>query len=126
MRRLWIGLGLLLGLLAIGLGLLVFSEGFFREFSANLEEAARLSMAEDWPAAVEKAEKSRAMWQRYYRFFSATTDHEPIEEVQELFARLELYSRERIAVDFSAVCRSLSKLAEAINESHNLRWWSIL
>lgn len=126
MRRLWLGIGLLLSLLAIGLGFLFFSEGFFREFSANLEEASRLALAEDWVAATEKAEKSREMWIQYHRFFSASTDHEPIEEIQELFALLEIYAREHMAAEFSCVCQSLSNLAEAINESHNLRWWSIL
>ena len=126
MRRLWIGLGLLLGLLAISLGLLFFSEGFFDAFSANLEEAAELALAEDWSAARSKAEESQVMWQRCYRFFSAATDHGPIEDVQELFALLEIYARTQRGVEFASVCRSLSNLAEAINESHNLRWWSIL
>ncbi len=126
MKRLWIGLGLLLVLLAIGLGLLFFSQHFFDSFSANLEEAAELAMEKNWPAATEKAEKSRAMWQRCYQFFSAISDHEPIEAVQELFSRLELYAREQMYMEFSTVCKSLAKLADAINESHNLRWWSIL
>ena len=126
MRRLWLGVGLLLALLSIGLGLLIFSDGFFREFSANLEAASQLALAEDWAAATEKAEKSREMWDLSHRFFSASTDHEPIEEIQELFALLEIYAREHMAAEFSCVCQSLAHLGEAINESHNLHWWSIL
>ena len=29
-------------------------------------------------------------------------------------------------VDFSAVCRSLAHMARVIEESHGLKWWSVL
>ena len=126
MRRLWLGIGLLLALLALGIGLLFFSNCFFQAFSSNWEAAAEFALAGDWASATKKAEESRAMWQQSYRFFSASTDHEPIEEVQELFSLLEIYARDRRNVEFSTVCQSLTNLGDAINESHNLRWWSIL
>mgnify|MGYP003304412216 CR=1 FL=1 len=39
MGRLWIGIGLLLALLAIGIGMLAAGSLFFREISENLEQA---------------------------------------------------------------------------------------
>lgn len=126
MNRLWIGIGILIILLALGLGLLWGSTVFFREFSRNMEQAAELALGGNWSAAVEKAMNGRSQWERYRRFWSAFTDHEPVEEMQDLFSQLEVYQARCLEVDFATICHSLSHLAEAIDESHNLRWWSVL
>ena len=126
MNRLWIGVGILVVLLAMGIGLLVGSRVFFQEFTENLEQAEAYATAGNWSAAEEKAEKSRRQWERYCRFWSAFTDHEPMEEVEELFSWLGMYQQRRLDVDYASVCRSLVRVAEAIRETHGLHWWSIL
>ena len=126
MNRLWIGVTILALLLAMGIGLLWGSEVFFDKFAENLEQAQSFAMAGNWAAAGEKAEKSRRQWETYHRFWAAFTDHEPVEEVEKLFECLQLYSKRQLEVDYATVCQSLVHLAEAINESHSLRWWSIL
>lgn len=126
MRRLWIGVTILALLLVMGIALLWGSEVFFDKFAENLEQAERLAMAGNWVSAGEKAEKSRRQWETYHRFWAAFTDHEPVEEVEELLARLQVYRDMQLPVDYAAVCQSLVHLAEAINESHSLYWWSIL
>lgn len=126
MNRLWIGIGILVVLLAMGITMLCISWDFYEDFSADLEQAGELALAGNWQAAGEKAEKSREKWEQYRRFWSASTDHEPVEQMQKLFSQLEIYQKRQLAVDFAAVCRDLVHLAEAVDEFHSLRWWSIL
>lgn len=126
MNRLWIGIGILVVLFALAVGLLFGSRAFFEDFSDNLEQAGQLALAGNWVSAGEKAAKSRAQWEKYRHFWSAFTDHEPMEQMQELFLRLEIYRQKQLEVDFATVCGSLVQMAEAIDESHSLKWWSIL
>ena len=126
MGRLWIGVGILAVMLAMAIGLLWGSQAFFEDFSDNLEQDGASALAGNWTSATQKAEKSRAQWEKYRHFWSAFTDHEPMEQMQELFSRLEIYRQKQLEVDFAAVCGSLVQMAEAIDESHSLKWWSVL
>ena len=126
MNRLWIGVGILVLLLAMGIGILWGSTVFFGKFSENLEQAGELALVGNWTAATEKAAKSRAQWEYWQHFWSAFTDHEPMEQMQTLFSQLEVYQQKQLEVDFATVCRSLVQLADAIDESHNLKWWGLL
>ena len=126
MLRLWIGIGILAVLLAMGIGLLWGSSVFFEELSEDLQQAGDFALAGNWQAAGEKVEKSREKWEAYRPFWASFTDHEPVEQVQNLFSQLEVYRMRRLEVDFATVCRNLSHVAEAIDESHGLRWWSVL
>lgn len=126
MLRLWIGIGILAILLAMGIGLLWGSGVFFEELSQDLQQAGDFALAGNWQAAGEKVEKSREKWEAYRPFWASFTDHEPVEQMQNLFAQLELYRTRQLEVEFAAVCRNLVHVAEAIDESHSLRWWSVL
>ena len=126
MLRLWIGIGILAILLAMGIGLLWGSGVFFEELSQDLQQAGDFALAGNWQAAGEKVEKSREKWEAYRPFWASFTDHEPVEQMQNLFAQLELYRTRQLEVEFAAVCRNLVHVAEAIDESHGLKWWSIL
>ena len=126
MLRLWIGIGILAILLAMGIGLLWGSSVFFKELSEDLQQAGDFALAGNWQAAGEKVEKSREKWEAYRPFWASFTDHEPVEQMQNLFSQLELYRARQLEVEFAAVCRNLVHVAEAIDEAHGLRWWSVL
>lgn len=126
MKRMWIGIFLLLIIGATGIVMLFFSAYFYRHFSETLTDAKTFALAENWEDASQKAQEADALWQRYRRFLSASTDHEPVEEIELLLSRLRLYEKQRMTVDFADICQSLCHLCEAIDESHNLKWWSIL
>ena len=126
MLRLWIGIGILAILLAMGIGLLWGSGVFFEELSQDLQQAGDFALAGIWQAAGEKVEKSREKWEAYRPFWASFTDHEPGEQMQNLFSQLELYRARQLEVEFAAVCRNLVHVAEAIDETHGLRWWSVL
>ncbi len=126
MKRLWIGVGFLVALLAGSLFLLTFSVGFCREFSETLDDACALALEENWPSATEKADNCYKNWKKQQHLLAAFTDHEPIEQVDSLFSQLALYGEKRMSVEFASVCRQLRHCAKAIDESHSLKWWTIL
>ena len=57
---------------------------------------------------------------------AAVVDHEPMEEVESLFAQLDVYLKARDPVAYCACCASLEVFARAIGESHSVSWWSLL
>lgn len=126
MNRLWIGIGLLAALLAVGVAMLFVSRDFHETFTESLEQASRSAMAGNWQDAGQQAAKGKEKWERYQRFWAAFTDHEPVEDMENLFSQLEVYQARQLEVDFAAVCQNLVNLAAAMDESHSLSWWSLL
>ena len=126
MKRLWIGVVLLTVMLATGVAMLLVSRDFYGKFSDTLDQAGEYALAENWVAAGDKLRESQRLWEQYRRFWAASTDHEPVEEVQRLFSQLEVYEKCRQATEFAAICRSIVHRAESIDEAQSLKWWSIL
>ena len=126
MKRLWIGVILLSIMLVSSMGMLLFSRSFYKGFSETLEAAADAALSGSWEDAEKNSRQAQMQWDRHHRFFASFTDHEPVEEIELLLSRLELYQHARLAIDFADTCKSLAHLCEAIDESHNLKWWSVL
>ena len=126
MKRFWIGIALLVILLAGGVAMLEFSQDFYDGLSHKLELAADAALAGHWSEAEKLSQQAKMQWSRHHRFFASFTDHEPIEDVQLLFMKLELYQQAQLTVDFADACCALEQLCEAIDETHNLNWWSVL
>ena len=126
MKRGWIGAGLLVGLLVIGLLVTWFMDKIHSEISEELEFAARFVMAENWEEAAEAAEDAYEDWQEKWHFSAAFADHEPMEQIDALFAQLHPYLTDRDSVSFAAACRELARQIEAIGDAHGLNWWNLL
>ena len=126
MKRLWIGVALLVLMLIGGIVMLLLSHSFYSRFAATLESAADAALSDNWSDAERSAQDAARQWRRYHRFLASFTDHEPIENVELLLARLVLFQNAQLKVDFADACKSLAHLCEAIDESHNLKWWSVL
>lgn len=126
MKRLWIGVALLVVMLAGSVAMMLLSHRFYRNFSDTLESAADAALSENWSAAEALTRQATQQWQRHRRFLASFTDHEPVEDVQLLLSRLVLFQNAQLAVDFADTCKSLAHLSEAIDESHSLNWWSVL
>ena len=126
MKRFWIDIAMLGVMLAGSIAMLLFSHSFYDAFSETLESAADAALSGHWSEAEKLSQQAKLQWSRSRRFFASFTDHEPVEDVQLLFMKLELYQQARLTVDFADACKSIAHLCEAIDESHNLNWWSVL
>lgn len=126
MTRSKIGAWLLLILLLVGLisswGMVRFSD----PIGEAADQAASAALREDWKEAETLANQARDRWQKYWGFCAAFADHGPMENINGLFAQLEVYARSRDAQNFAAVCAQLSQDAKAIGEAHSLKWWNLL
>ena len=126
MKRLIIGTAVLLFLLILGLVLSISMENIFSPIMDDLDSAATAAAQGEWAQARQLAEKAQARWQRYHPLTAAFSDHAPMEELDGLFARLEVYAHQQAQTAFCAVCGHLSTLAEEVVENHRLRWWTFL
>ncbi len=126
MRRLYLGAGLLAALLAAGIVLASLFVRLHEPISAALEQAQGAALAGDWEETSRLLQSVHQDWKGFRRFTAAVADHEPMEEMDAYFSRLEAECRMRQADEFAADCAELARLAEAMAESQKLTWWNLL
>ena len=120
--------GILLMLVLLGLSILL-SAGMCRlrkTLSRELTEAARLALAENWPAADRVTADAVRRWERSRKLVAAVVDHELLEETEKMLSELAVYRSRKLSAEYATVCLCLAKQAEAIGESQSLRWWQLL
>ena len=126
MNRLWIGIAMLVLFLGLGLGSMFLLNRFREPVTEALETAAAEVLAGNPAGGMEKARQARAFWERYRRGLAAVTSHEPMEEMEALFARLAVYGQAEAWTEYAACCVRLARLAEAIAETQSWNWRSLL
>ena len=126
MKRGWIGLALLAVLLASGLLTARKMEEFHSDGAQMLTRAGVYALEDNWAPARELAFQAMKHWQEHREFTAAFADHEPMEDVDCLFAQLPAYARQEDAAHFAAICAELSKRLEAVSNAHSFLWWNVL
>ncbi len=126
MKRLLLGLSVLIALLAGGISV---SAGFSRihdPIAHSLQAAAEAAQEGNWLQAQQLAEAAQQRWEAFWTFTAAFADHAPMDEMDGLFAQLPIYGQQHSEALFPALCTQLAQLAQAIADSHRLRWWTLL
>ena len=126
MRRSRIGLWLLLILLGLGLLVTWAMERFHEPVAGELEAAADHAMSGSWERAALLARFAREDWEKRQWFRAWFADHNPIEEIDGDFARLEIWSAEKDTLSFAAGCAELARKIRAMGEAHSLALENIL
>ena len=126
MRRPYLGIAILLLLLAVSSGIWWGVERVHNNISQYLTQAQRAAEAEDWEKAGEYALYAKAEWERHFHFTAAFADHTPMDEMDGLFAELEVYVQNRESPHFEATCARLILLTQAMADSHSIAWWNVL
>ena len=126
MRRMWIGIGLLALMLAGGLWAADWMQRVHGEMAADLNRGAQLALESRWEEAEHQADRAQRAWQKKRPVTAAFADHEPLEEIDGLFSRLQVLAEGRAVTEFAAECRQLAILADAIADTQGLTWWSLL
>lgn len=120
MKRMWIGAALLGLLLASGLLVTGFMEETHGPSARDLDRAAALALEEDWGKARALTAKVRKNWDKARGLTAAFVDHEPMEEIEGLFSKIDACGNAGDRVGFSANCAFLARMMEALGESHSL------
>lgn len=126
MKRLWLGLLILVLLLAGSILIQMLLYKVHRSIAQDLEQAALSALVQDWQASISLARTALSRWQRWHHFTAAFADHTPMDELDGLFSQLPVYAQNREDPHFAATCKELSFLANAMAESHRLSWWNFL
>ena len=126
MKRIWIGIGLLLGLLAAGILVAEGMEDAHLAASGQMRQASRLALADNWEQAEALTHQARQSWEKKWVFTASLADHEPMDEIDALFAQLMVYAERRRAAEYSAAAMRLACLLESMGRSHTFSWWNLM
>ena len=125
-RRFWYGLGVLAVLLALGLWTAWGMEVLTQPVTHALEQAAQAALNDDMAQGVALADRAQDIWRRNRGRITAVADHGPLEEIDSLFAQVQIYADTGKTADFAAYCTRLAKLVTAVGEAHGLNWQNLL
>ena len=126
MKRIWIGVILLSVLLVTGFWLSGFMKEAHLPVAQDLRRAGELALEEQWERAEAYASRGQALWKKKWPVTAAIADHEPMDEIDALFAQLEVYAEARDQVAYTGLCAHLASLLDAISQSHRLKWWNLM
>lgn len=126
MKRIALGIGLLILMLAVGVGITAAFSALHRPLADRLEQAQAAAVEGDWETAAALARDAGRTWQKYRPFTAAVADHAAIEQMDGLFARLMPLAQLQCAEEFAADCAELARLATAMADSQSLIWWNLL
>ena len=126
MKHFWLGVILLAVLLFAGIGVGAFMDAVHLPVSEALENAAQEALSGTLDEAASTARDAHSRWQSHWRSTAAAADHAPMDEIDSLFAQLDIYAHTGQTAAFAACCAKLSALVHALSESHCLNWWNLL
>lgn len=123
MKRIWIGVGILIVLLAVGILMMQLTDRQLEQTADALQQAAGTG---DWELAVSLAREARQDWNRRCHLMAALTDHADLDLIEGGFAQLEVYGQRNAQTDHAATCAQLSEALRHLKESQKLTWWNLL
>lgn len=122
-RRFYLGAGLLAVILLLGLLTAWAMDKNQQPIADLLEQAAQ---AEQLETGIQLARQAEQGWKATWKWIAAAADHTPMDEIDALFAELEVYAKAGEDVHFSACCKQLASLLRAVSEAHKLSWWNLM
>lgn len=126
MTRTVIGFVLLFALLLSGFAVQYEMEAVHRPIARMLEVSADSSMESDWDTAASLSRSAAYRWKKAWNFSAAFADHEPMEEIDCLFAQLAIYTDQQETLEFAAACQELARRVDAMADAHVLNWQNLL
>lgn len=126
MGRFWLGFGILVLLLGVGIFIHFCADNTQTAIADDLDSAAALALNNDADAAFDLAQKAMTDWNKNWHNTASFADHAPMDEIDSLFAGLAVYQKTNALADFAAYCARISMLVRAIGESQTITWWNLL
>ena len=126
MKRIWIGLVLLGALLIGGIGTGEFMEVAHVPVARDVKQAGEYALQGEWTLAQALVKRGQDRWEEKWPVTAAIADHEPMDEIDALFAQLKTYEKTRDGAAYSALCSHLGSLLEALSQGHRCKWWNLM
>ena len=125
MKRLWIGIALLALILLAGILIPEFLEHNHTPIIHDLERASKLAMEERWDSSQDFSRRAEKKWKKIRPVTATLTDHEPMDEIDALFAQLSIYSAAKDAAAYSSTCVYLASRLQVLGDYHNFTLWNL-
>ena len=125
-KRFWIGVGLLLLLLAVGIWSSWLTGSIHDPISDTLQQASQITLDGDLEQGLQLISKAHDAWKARWHLTACITDHDPMEEIDSVFAQAQAYGQAKNSAAFAACCARLSKLVEAMMDVQQLRLWNLM
>ena len=126
MKRMWLGVGLLVLFLVLGLWGSHAMAKFLDPLSEKLKTAETLAVEGDLDAALALAKEARKDWEKQWHYVAILADHNPMDEIDGHFESLIAYGKAGHNTDFAALCGELSSWVKATADAHRLNWWNLV
>ena len=126
MGRLLLGIGILVLFLIGGLWVGHAMDDVHQAIAQTLDTAALKCLDGDLKGGIALAQQAQNQWDSHWHGTASVADHEPMDEIDGLFAQLEIYGKAGLAADFATYCARLSRLVSAVGEAHSFTWWNLL
>ena len=126
MGRCWLGIGLLVGLLTLGLVSSVAANRTYTRLADTLELAAEQLLTGEQEAGTALARKAQQGWESSRQAIAAVADHEPLEDIDSQFAGLQVYTRVGNFEELAVGCKQLAQLVRSVGDAQGLNWWDLL
>ena len=126
MIRGWFGLGLLVLFLILGFVATMVMDNAHLPTEQLLAQAAEKALDGDFEGAVALGFEAKSRWERHWNGTATVADHSPMDDVDALFAEMDIYAATEEKPHFAAVCKELSQRIHAMAEAHRFSWWNIL
>ena len=119
MSRFRIGAGLLVLLLVVCVWSQLRMSQIQKPIAAEVALAEDYAVREDWPAAAAAVSEAKAAWEENHTFVASLADHQPMEDIEGLFARLHAYETEDRS-EYAALCAEIARRIRAVAEAQEL------
>lgn len=126
MARGWLGLAILIVFFALGLVTAGVMDNAHIPTEKLLSQAAEKTLAGDFEEAVSLGFEAKSRWERHWNGTATVADHSPMDDVDALFAEMEIYAKTKEQPHFAAVCKELSQRIQAVTGAHRFKWQNIL
>lgn len=125
-RRFFLGIGLLILLLAASLAGAWGMRTVHSPAEQELERAAVLALENNWEQATMLAEQACRRWEASRKLTASLADHSPMDQVEQLIEELRVYAAAGELPHFAACCAQLRILMRAMYDAHSGTWWNFL
>ena len=118
MKRLWIGIIVLAALLILSIAVAAMMHWIHAPIADTLDAAAQAWLRGDTESAVRLSEDAARRWEQWQVFTASFADHDPMDNMDELFAQLPIWAEETDSDEFASTCRALAALERSMARSH--------
>ena len=125
-KRFYFGMGILLFFLILGLFVSWGMQEAVRPVTQQLQQAAEAAHSGETARAILLAQQAGDLWNDRWGVMALVADHEPMDEIDGLFAQIVFFAHARDGQQLGACCARVAELVEAMAEAHALSWRNVL